>query len=54
VQVDISEELKSGSRFQLQISSPYSLSIYLNDEVDYSLGAYPIEGAYVSVVGWRK
>lgn len=54
VQVDISNELKSGSRFQLEIASPYSLSIYINNEVDYSLGAYPIEGAYVSVVGWRK
>lgn len=54
IQVDISNELKSGSRFQLQIANPYSLSIYVNDEVDYSLGAYPIDGAYVSVVGWRK
>ncbi|MFC1599593.1 hypothetical protein ACFL3T_01025 [Patescibacteria group bacterium] len=54
VQVDISDELKSGSRFKLQIPNPYNLSIYQNDEIDYSLGAYPIEGAYVSVVGWRK
>lgn len=54
VQVDISDELKSGSRFKLQIPNPYNLSIYLNDEIDYSLGAYPIDGAYVSVVGWRK
>lgn len=54
VQVDISEELKSGSRFKLVIPSPYSLSIYVNNEIDYSLGAYPIDGAYVSVVGWRK
>jgi len=54
VQIGISEELKSGSRFKLQIQNPYSLSIYQNDEIDYSLGAYPIDGAYVSVVGWRK
>jgi hypothetical protein len=54
VQVEISDELKSGSRFKLQINSPYNLSIYQNDEIDYSLGAYPIDGAYVSVVGWRK
>lgn len=54
VQLDISEELKSGARFKLQIPNPYNLTIYLNDEVDYSLGDYPIDGAYVSVVGWRK
>ena len=54
VQVEIEEEVKSGARFKLQILNPYSLSIYLNEEIDYSLGAYPIDGAYVSVVGWRK
>lgn len=54
VQVDVEEEIKSGSRFKLQIVNPYSISIYLNNEIDYSLGSYPIDGAYVSVVGWRK
>lgn len=54
VQIDVDEAIKSGSRFKLQIVNPYSVSIYLNNEIDYSLGAYPIDGAYVSVVGWRK
>lgn len=54
VQIDVEEEIKSGSRFKLEIVNPYSLSIYLNNEIDYSLGSYPIGGAYVSVVGWRK
>jgi len=54
VQVDVDEEIKSGSRFKLQIVNPYSISIYLDNEIDYSLGSYPIDGAYVSVVGWRK
>jgi hypothetical protein len=54
VVLDITGDVKSGSRFKFQIENPYALRLYINDEVDYSLGDYPIDGGYVSVVGFRK
>lgn len=54
VVLDITGDVKSGSRFKFQIENPYALRLYLNDEIDYSLGDYPIDGGYVSVVGFRK
>ncbi len=54
VNLDITNEVKSGARFKFQIKDPYSLRLYLNDEIDYSLADYPINGGYVSVVGFRK
>ncbi len=54
VVLDITGDVKSGSRFKFQIENPYALRLYINDEIDYSLGDYPIEGGYVSVLGFRK
>lgn len=54
VNLDITGEVKSGSRFKFQIKDPYALRLYLNDEIYYSLADYPIDGGYVSVVGFRK
>lgn len=54
VKIDLSGSATSGSRFRLQIEEPYSLGIRIDGEQIYSLGAYPIRGAYTSIVGFRK
>lgn len=54
VKLDISDETKPGARFKFSILSPYDILITKENQAIYELDRYPIEGAYVTVVGYRK
>ncbi|MFC1656306.1 hypothetical protein ACFL3C_05530 [Patescibacteria group bacterium] len=51
VKLDLKAETKPGVRFKLEISSPYDIGLYVDEEPVNSLDTYPLEGAYVTVVG---
>ncbi len=51
VKLDLKKETKPGVRFKLEISNPYDIGLYVDDKPVNSLDTYPIEGAYVTVVG---
>lgn len=53
VKLDLSEEAKVGARFKFEISNPYSFRLLINDQPVYALDTYPLDGAYVTIVGWR-
>lgn len=53
VKLDMKEDMKPGARFVFKINNPHDVSIYKDEEPIYSLGKYPIEGSYITVVGFR-
>lgn len=54
LKLDLKQETKPGVRFKFEITNPYDIGLYVEEEPVYSLDTYPIEGAYVTVVGWKK
>lgn len=53
VKLNISEEVLPGVRFNFEIADPYDLVLLINENPVYSLDKYPIQGSYVTIVGWR-
>lgn len=53
VKLDISENIKAGSRFKFSILSPYDILLEVDDKPVYALDQYPVNGAFVTVIGWR-
>lgn len=54
IKLDISDETKPGARFKFLVDSPYDFLITKDHQAVHELDRYPLDGAYVTVVGYRK
>jgi len=54
VKVDMIAEVNAGARFKFEIKSPYDIFILQNEKIMRKLDQYPIEGNYITTVGWRR
>jgi hypothetical protein len=54
VKVDMNAELNAGARFKFEIKSPYDIYLLQGEKSMRKLDHYPIEGNFVTTVGWRR
>lgn len=54
VKLTLNDKAKPGSRFYVEIENPYGLELTKQNRPLYSLDDYPIQGDYVTVVGYGQ
>jgi len=54
VKADVAKEGSSGIRFKLSLLNPTDIIVTVNDDPVYALDTFPFDGAYATIVGWRK
>lgn len=54
IKVDMNTELNAGARFKFEIKSPYDIYLLQGEKSMRKLDHYPIEGNFVTTVGWRR
>jgi hypothetical protein len=53
IKLDIAKDAVPATRFKFAIENPKDISIYKDGEKGYWIDTYPLEGAYVTIVGKR-